>query len=166
MHAANYSVKVGGVLSALWLCFSTPIFADDGAKWIATRATLFSQVCLKAAPGFEDFEKLAKKAGFKNRNGELLYKPEVVTSLEQADGVCRCYMTVGAPDQTAMVEGIFKRMISDFPDDWKPKSEKGSLNDTTFVREGVKVRVLLDPAIVDGNPWIAADVIAPGACPK
>lgn len=166
MYAARDRVKVGGVLGALLLCFAAPVLADDAAKWNATRAKLFSQVCLEAAPGFEDFLRLAKKAGFKNWNGELLYKPEVVVSLEQEDGACRCYMTVGAPDQTAMVQAMFERMLSDFPDSWKPKSKKGTINDTTFVRDGVKVRVILDPATIEGNPWIAADVIAPGACPK
>jgi hypothetical protein len=158
--------KFCGALVALTCGIALPAFARDDAKWIIERAELFSQVCLAAAPTFSSFDTEARNAGFKQTNDGLLYEPEVFVSLVPKAETCSCYMTVGAPNQTAMVQAMFSQMLSDFPDTWQPKSKTGPVNDTTFRRDGVDVRVVLKPAEIDGNTWVAASVIAPGACPK
>ena len=157
---------LGGALLAFAFGIAVPASARDEAKWNSERAQAFSQVCLGAAPTFGDFGAKANKAGFEQTSDGLLLEPEVFVSLVEKDGNCSCYMTVGAPDQTAMVQAMFSQMLRDFPDTWQPKSKKGSINDTTFRRDGVDVRVVLSPAKVDGNTWVAASVIAPKVCPK
>lgn len=165
MFAKTDKTMFGGALIALLQTFGLPALADEVGNWNSTRAKLFSQVCMRAAPTFEEFGRLAQKAGFRNWNGELLFKPEVVVSLQQDDGACRRYMTVGAPDQTAMVSSVFERLIADYPDAWKPTSKKGVVNNTVFLRDGVEVRVALKPFKSDGKPWISANATVKGACP-
>ena len=159
-------MKVGGALIALLQAPALPAYAADDSQWYSARAKLFSQVCMRAAPSFDGFDRLAREAGFKDWNGELLFEPEVVVSLQQHGEACNCYMTVGAPDQTTMVTEIFERLIADYPDAWKPASKKGVINDMLLIREGVEAQVVMKPFTSDGKPWIAANLSVKGACPK
>lgn len=142
------------------------VSADDLLDWNKARAKLFSQVCMKAAPDFGAFARLAAKAGFQQTGDDLLYQPEVVISLQQDQGACTCMMTAGAPEPASLVVAMFERMQADFPGAWIPKSQSGSVNNTVFKRGGVDVAVRLMPAEVDGQPWILATATTPGACPK
>jgi hypothetical protein len=155
------------VLTAAFVTsFSQAVAAEAATEnaWNADRARLFSQVCLKAAPTFAQFEALARKSGFVGEDDRLHFAPEVYVSLLAKDRACTCYMTMGAPDQTDMVVAIFNRMVADFSGSWRP-NEKGIVNDVTFVLEGQKVHVLLTGANIDGVPWVKATATAAGRCP-
>jgi hypothetical protein len=101
--------------------------------------------------------------GFRNTADGLLLEPEVVMSLQQSADSCSCYMTMGAPDQDALVAAIFQEMLTRHSEDFRPDS-RGMVNDTVFSRDGTPVRVTLVPAEIDGQPWIAARATREGLC--
>ena len=139
--------------------------SEDVPGWNAKRAELFSKVCMGSAPGFSGMEKTARSLGFRTINGNLMHEPEVAVSLQNTDTGCACYMTMGAYDPTALVQAIFQRLVNDYPDAWRPESESGPVNDTRFEREGEMVRLVLTPAKLDGNDWIAGRVYSSNRCP-
>ena len=143
--------------------FTSPLSAQNIETWNEARAVAFTSVCLASAPSFDDVGKNAGNLGFRTSPEGLILDPEVVVSLQQTATDCSCYMTMGAPDQTALVTRIFQKMIADFGNDFRP-DERELVNDTTFVREGQSVRVTLDPADIGGNPWIAGRVTREGTC--
>ena len=137
--------------------------AQDVDAWNAARAGYFSDLCMETAPSFAGLGQAAGAERFQAGPGSL-FRDEVNVSLQSAGDTCTCYMTMGAPDLNSLVTTVFQTLLTDFPDAWAPSSRTGTINDTTFVRDGVPVRLLLEPARIDGANWLAARVVAPGAC--
>ena len=168
MRAVWLASTARGVAFAAMACayVAGPASAQPSPAWNADRARLFSQVCMKAAPQFDRFAALAGQAGFRQKNGNLMFPPEVAVSLRQVGGACSCYMTMGAPEPEALVTAIFERMVTDFPGAWQPGARGGAVNDSVFLRDGVALRVRLTPTTYANAPWIAATATVLGRCPQ
>ena len=158
------SKKLVAALLAFQVTSGTAALADGIEQWNQDRARLFSRVCMKSAPSFAEFGALAQNEGFIKIEDQLVYQPEVVVSLQERKGHCYCYMTVGAPDQTAMVTAMFSQLMQDFGDDFRGELA-GSVNVTPFDRDGVGVTAVLSPEIFQNQPWISARVQVRGVCP-
>ena len=157
--------NVAVLTAAIQVLAVSPAIGQDIVAWNQDRARIFSRVCLASAPSFSDFEDFAVEEGFEKVRGEWLFQPEVVVSLMKHGEICSCYMTVGAPDQTAMVTTMFHQLMDDFGDDFRG-SLQGMVNVVAFEREGVEVTSHLEPFSSSGQSWIAAQISVSGDCPK
>lgn len=157
--------NVAVLTAAIQALAVTTAIGQDLEAWNQDRARIFSRVCMASAPSFSDFELLAVQEGFENVSGEWLFQPEVVVSLMEHGEICSCYMTVGAPDQTAMVGTMFDQLMDDFGDDFRG-SLQGMVNVVPFEREGAEVISHLEPFSSSGQSWIAAQILVSGDCPK
>ncbi|MGP6085512.1 hypothetical protein [Antarctobacter jejuensis] len=137
---------------------------EGGPERMDKRAEVFSTVCMAAAPDFSRFEDKAAGAGLKVIDGGWHMAPETVVSLVSHDGFCTCLMSVGAPDQKAMVTTIFDRLMQDWGTDFTGKAD-GLANVAPFQRAGVEVVSILEPRTLNGQNWLEARLSVYGACP-
>ncbi|MBV7393508.1 hypothetical protein [Mameliella sediminis] len=137
---------------------------EGSPEWMAQRAEVFSLVCMASAPGFASFDAKARAAGLQKIEQGWHLPPEAVVSLLAHDGFCSCFMTVGAPDQAAMVKTIFDRLMKDWGASFTGKPE-GLANVAPFQRDGVEAVSILEPRKLDGQNWLEARVSVFGACP-
>ena len=145
----------------------TPIsaVAQDVDAWNSERAELFSAVCMASAPSFAEMETRAIAAGFSQTADGLNYPPEVYVSLREGDQVCRCFMTVGAPDPDSMIIALFERMIEEYGDALQHDGQGGTANDTVFLIEETPVRVVFAPREIEEQTWFMNMAVREGACP-
>jgi hypothetical protein len=85
-------------------------------------------------------------------------------SLFEHDGFCSCFMTVGAPDQGAMITAIHARLMQDWGDSFTGTAQ-GLANVAPFQRDGIEAVSILEKRTLDGQPWIEARVSVFGTCP-
>jgi hypothetical protein len=160
----SHPLHTFGLAAGVTLTLAVPAWSQDVSAWNAERANLFSRVCMATAPTFAGLSRALGEQGFHDMQGQLVHEPEVVVSLTTDGQTCTCYMTMGAPEPNSLTMTVFQQLLTDFPNAWAPQNAQGAVNDTSFVRDGVPVRLLLSPAEIDGAYWLAARVIVPGAC--
>ena len=145
------------------LVAATPALGEGDASWNDDRARLFSEVCLGTAPGFAELEIRAEAAGFDATARGLEFGPDVDVSRIGAEDACACFMTMGAPDQTALVMAIFTTMVEDFPNAFAGEPQ-GMVNVTPWRRDGQEVTVVLEPVDFEGTAMIVGRAISQGPC--
>jgi hypothetical protein len=135
-----------------------------GPEWLAARAAVFSDVCMASAPGFADLETRAEAAGLERIQSGWALPQEATVTLIAHDGFCSCFLTVGAPDQDAMIDAIHARLMADWGDSYTGPPD-GLKSVAPFQRAGIEAVSILERRSIDGHPWLAARVSVFGACP-
>ncbi|MBW4984053.1 hypothetical protein KZZ07_16040 [Mameliella sp. CS4] len=152
-------------LSALALAAGGGVAQEPGSEaWNERRAALFSQVCMGTAPSYAGFAGGARAAGLILQDGVWVAEPEIVVNLVDHDGFCDCIMSVSAPDQAAMVDAIFDRLMADHGAEFTGVPD-GLASVAPFRREGVEVVSILEPREYDGTKWLSARTAVVGTCP-
>lgn len=137
--------------------------AEGGPEWLSDRASVFSSVCMAAAPDFGSVDGRAEEAGLSKIDIGWHLPPEAVLQVIAHDGFCTCLLAVGAPDQDAMIDAIHGRLMQDWGESYTGAAD-GLMNVAPFDRDGKEAVSILEKRKYDGQNWLEARLSVFGPC--